>query len=145
MKKSYFLLLLFAVISTRLFAQKLSDSLSKLNNQQFSHNYAVKAKHQKTGGLVLLFGGLETALAGIGIAPDNFHNSPMTLWSSDPQPSEKGGEAGTVLAAIGFTAFVASLPLLFALMRNHHKAKLYFRQIKQPLLQLCKFMKLLLV
>ena len=120
-----------AFISINLFAQnRLSDSLSKLNNEELSHYYSVKAKNQKTAGAILGVCGMGMALIGFGMAMEDFASGD---WLFPTEPYQKSGNGATVLAVLGTVAMVSSIPLTIASKRNQRTARILLQTNKTTL------------
>jgi hypothetical protein len=82
-------------------------------------DYLQRGKRQETAAWIMFAGGMVVGLTGVLIAATN--------WDSD---------TGPVIAAIGFTAEIASIPLFIAASKNKKKARTtsaFFEIEKMPI------------
>jgi len=125
--KKLLLLICAAAISSSSFCQENTGSDGQKSIASLT--YRIKAKKQKTAAWICLGGGFAfvTASAVIGLShvPEDLVSA--VVFNEEPQRNDV---AETILAAIGTTAMLSSIPLFISAAHNKHKAKLVMTEQK---------------
>ncbi|HET7896040.1 MAG TPA: hypothetical protein VFL47_00170 [Flavisolibacter sp.] len=124
MKPLSFLLLFYLLLNTnRLYAQLQPDVDLNSQNVPAEVDYLKKAKGWRTGGIVLLSGGITMMLIGAGTGMSNMSFN-ITLYGSPSRETTRSGNKGLGLFIAGGLAAVSSIPMFIAAANNNRKARL---------------------